>query len=128
MAYRLLSSLDNEDDAQESKVYGSVDSPLNRKYGHPNVTTALLNDGGEAAGHDRGVNNPFADRATAAYWRQVYEGCEYECRHVFDPDLFWSAAEEERLVRKLDMKVCLWAVLAPLPFHHGDCARPRLIV
>jgi hypothetical protein len=54
--------------------------------------------------------NPFSDPDVAAYWISVYEKSQYECRHVVDPKLEWSAAEERKLVRKLDWHVCLWAV------------------
>jgi hypothetical protein len=55
-------------------------------------------------------SNPFADPHVAAYWIGVYEKSHYECRHVVDPKLEWTAAEERKLVRKLDWHVCLWAV------------------
>jgi len=54
--------------------------------------------------------NPFADPDVAEYWRSVYEKSQYECRAVFDPTLEWTAAEEKKLIRKLDWHVCLWAV------------------
>ena len=54
--------------------------------------------------------NPFSDPATAAHWRDVYEKSRYECRHVFDPEMTWTEEEEKRLVRKIDWRVCLWAV------------------
>ncbi|KAF2013951.1 MFS general substrate transporter [Aaosphaeria arxii CBS 175.79] len=55
--------------------------------------------------------NPFSDPETAAHWAGVYEKAEYECRHIFDPTLSWSEAEERALVRKLDGRVCLWACI-----------------
>lgn len=57
--------------------------------------------------------NPFNDQTVALYWRTAYEKSNYECRHVFDPSLTWSEEEEKRLVRKLDWRVCLWAVSEP---------------
>jgi len=54
--------------------------------------------------------NPFNDEAVAQHWAAVYEKSKYECRHVFDPSLTWSEEEEKRLIRKLDWRVCLWAV------------------
>jgi hypothetical protein len=57
--------------------------------------------------------NPFADPDVAAYWATVYEKSSYECRHIFDPALQWTAAEEKKIVRKLDVRVCLWAVSLP---------------
>ncbi len=54
--------------------------------------------------------NPFKEQTAAEHWRKVYEKSSYECRHVFDPSFTWSEEEEKRLVRKLDWRVCLWAV------------------
>lgn len=54
--------------------------------------------------------NPFLDPDVAAYWTTVYEKSQYECRHVFDPSFTWTAEEEKKLVRRLDWRVCLWAV------------------
>lgn len=54
--------------------------------------------------------NPFADPRAAAQWKQLYDDCQYECRHVFDPTLEWTEEEEKRIIRKLDWRVCLWAV------------------
>jgi hypothetical protein len=53
--------------------------------------------------------NPFLDPDVAAYWRGVYDNASYECRHVFDPTFTWSEEEERKLVRRLDLRVCLWA-------------------
>ncbi|KAH7117545.1 major facilitator superfamily domain-containing protein [Dendryphion nanum] len=55
------------------------------------------------------TDNPFADPDVAEYWKNVYNQAHYECRHVFDPKMTWSEAEEKALVRKLDLRVCLWA-------------------
>ena len=55
-------------------------------------------------------SNPFSDPDVAAYYANLYEKSQYECRHVFDPTLEWIAAEEKKLVRKLDWHACLWAV------------------
>lgn len=54
--------------------------------------------------------NPFRDPAIAQHWTEVYEKSQYECRHVFDPSLSWTEEEERRLIRKLDWRVCFWAV------------------
>ncbi|KAK6439457.1 hypothetical protein LTR95_004327 [Oleoguttula sp. CCFEE 5521] len=56
--------------------------------------------------------NPFSDPKIAAHWRQVYEDSQYESRSAFDPDFQWTAAEEKKLVRKLDWRVCLFACVA----------------
>ncbi|CAI4217779.1 unnamed protein product [Parascedosporium putredinis] len=56
-----------------------------------------------------GTPNPFLLPGASEHWREVYEKSEYECRHVFDPDMTWSPAEEKRIIQKLDWHVCLWA-------------------
>ncbi|KAF2716405.1 putative pantothenate transporter [Polychaeton citri CBS 116435] len=55
--------------------------------------------------------NPFLDAKIAEYYRGVYERANYECRHVFDPNLEWTPKEERKLVRKLDWHVCTWACI-----------------
>lgn len=101
MSYQPLTSKDPDDD----KRYGSVDATP------AHSPTALLAGGDELQDFEKAhLSNPFLDPETAAYWRGVYENCDYECRHAFDPKLTWSAKEEQALVRKLDLKVCLWAV------------------
>jgi hypothetical protein len=57
--------------------------------------------------------NPFADPEVAERYAALYEKANYECRHVFDPTMTWTREEERRLVRKIDAKVCLWAVRPP---------------
>ncbi|KAH8203714.1 hypothetical protein TruAng_002127 [Truncatella angustata] len=100
MSYQPLSP----DDPEEHKSYGSTDSS---PKGSP---TALLIENVVLEDFERPQTaNPFLDPETAEYWRKVYDGCQYECRHAFDPNLKWSKREEEELVRKLDWKVCLWA-------------------
>lgn len=54
--------------------------------------------------------NPFTKPHVASYWRQVYEDAQYESRHAFDPTLEWTEQEEKDILRKLDWRVCLWAV------------------
>ncbi|PYH95676.1 permease of the major facilitator superfamily [Aspergillus ellipticus CBS 707.79] len=58
---------------------------------------------------DAHSDNPFTDPDVAERYALIYEKAQYECRHVFDPSLTWSAEEEKALVRKLDWRVCLWA-------------------
>lgn len=54
--------------------------------------------------------NPFEDPDVAERWIATYEESKYECRHVFDPTITWSEEEEKKVIRKLDFRVCLWAV------------------
>jgi hypothetical protein len=56
--------------------------------------------------------NPFSDPKVAEFYREVYETSQYECRGAFDPELEWTPAEEKRIVRKLDLRVCAFACFA----------------
>ena len=58
------------------------------------------------------AKNPFLDPDIATHWRQAYDNAQYECRHVFDPTLTWTEEEEKRVIRKIDWRICAWAVCA----------------
>ncbi|KAI1378359.1 MFS general substrate transporter [Hypoxylon crocopeplum] len=66
-----------------------------------------------AEGEDYGSadNHVFSDPSVAEHWRAVYEKARYENRHRFDPEYKWTAAEERRLVRKIDARIMVWAWL-----------------
>ncbi len=68
-----------------------------------------ISDSDEEGEHFR--KNPFLDPDVAEHWATVYEKSRYECRHVFDPSFTWTEEEERTLVRRLDWRVCLWAVI-----------------
>ncbi|ETI23128.1 hypothetical protein G647_04925 [Cladophialophora carrionii CBS 160.54] len=53
-------------------------------------------------------NHVFSDPKVAEYWRNVYENAHYEGRHRFDPSFTWSATEEKRLKRKIDIRIMAW--------------------
>jgi hypothetical protein len=100
----------------------SSEEPLEEKPQYEEVTTfgdpiPLPKDGANAyASSISDVEsvalrkNPFLDPDVAAHWSTVYEKSRYECRHVFDPDFTWTDDEERKLVRRLDWRVCFWAV------------------
>lgn len=83
---------------------GIVEPPAKQSV----VSSVSLDHGRESEDLDK---NPFLDTKIADHYRKIYEVAKYECRHVFDPDLTWTYAEERRLVRKLDVRVCLWACI-----------------
>ncbi|KAF9260870.1 MFS general substrate transporter [Marasmius fiardii PR-910] len=58
-----------------------------------------------------GRDHPFSDPKIADYWRNVYEDAKYEGRHRFDPNFTWSASEELRMRRKVDLRVITWCWL-----------------
>lgn len=87
--------------------------------GHPSTVkeTGLASSSRASSSDDENLDktskNPFADPVIAAHWRSVYEKAQYESRHVLDEELEWTEKEEKRIVRKLDFRVCLWAVSSP---------------
>jgi hypothetical protein len=98
-------------DGKDVSIYTSAEEVAFSDTGSTTSETQLLSDlaAFEEGGYDD-EKNPFRDPAVARHWREVYEKSQYECRHVFDPSLSWSDEEERRLVRKLDWRICLWAV------------------
>lgn len=56
-------------------------------------------------------HNVFADPDVAAYYKRLYEKADYEGRHVFDPELTWSAQEERTALWKIEWRVSLWACI-----------------
>ena len=48
--------------------------------------------------------NPFSDPDIKDHWVRVYEGAQYECRHIFDADASWTEEEEKKVIRKLDWR------------------------
>jgi hypothetical protein len=110
--------------AHEARSASSLepDSPTNTKDAAVSPPSEL--SGSDESGYST-EKNPFADPETAEHWRQAYEKSQYECRHVFDPTLRWTEEEEKKIVRKLDWRICLWAVsylvvLAPYRPGPGD--------
>jgi hypothetical protein len=67
----------------------------------------------------------FSDPAVADFWRRVYDGAKYENRHRFDPGFKWSAAEERKLLRKIDFRIILWAwvMFCALDLHRRNITR-----
>jgi hypothetical protein len=72
----------------------------------------LKSDGTASSEHSFDEKNPFSDPKVAEYYKGVYETSQYECREAFDPDLEWTPAEEKKIVRKLDARVCAFACFA----------------
>ncbi|KAM3164101.1 hypothetical protein ACU8KH_00997 [Lachancea thermotolerans] len=54
------------------------------------------------------ADNIFADPNVANYYSSIYEKCQYECRHLFDPEFTWSQKEERKVRWKNDWYVTFW--------------------
>ena len=76
--------------------------------------SAVSSDLSGSEDNDFDSKDPFNTPENIAHWKQVYEDASYECRHVFDPTLTWTEEEEKKIIRKLDWRVCLWAVSTSL--------------
>lgn len=74
-----------------------------------NNTSVDERAGGDEAGYGSSDEHIFSDPSLAEYWRGVYEKARYENRHRFDPAYKWTAEEEKKLVRKIDMRIMVWA-------------------
>ncbi|KKP02020.1 major facilitator superfamily transporter [Trichoderma harzianum] len=70
-------------------------------------------------------DHPFADPVMATHWRDIYEKANYENRHRFDPEFKWTAEEEKRLVRKIDLRIMVWAwvMFCALDLHRRNINR-----
>ncbi|KAF9269382.1 MFS general substrate transporter [Marasmius fiardii PR-910] len=58
-----------------------------------------------------GRDHSFSDPKIADYWRNVYESAKYEGRHRYDPSFTWSASEEIRLKKRVDLCIMSWCWL-----------------
>lgn len=76
---------------------------------HNSDTASSTTTKGEVPHHGSYEDHPFAEPATAQYWRDRYEVAKYEGRHRFDPNYTWTAEEEKKLVRRLDWRITFWA-------------------
>ncbi|CDO93559.1 unnamed protein product [Kluyveromyces dobzhanskii CBS 2104] len=69
--------------------------------------------------------NIFKDPCIAQHYSEVYEKCEYECRHLFDPEFTWTKEEEKRVVWKIDWYVTFWTFImfTALDFDRSNIAQ-----
>ncbi|KAJ1028743.1 hypothetical protein NDA16_001908 [Ustilago loliicola] len=96
---------------------------------HGSISSSILDDDKKSAGNGSwspsSNDNPeslindasaplsrthvFQDEKVAEHWRQLYERTSYENRHRFDPNFEWTAAEEKKVLRKVDTRVLVWS-------------------
>ncbi|PHH50564.1 putative transporter YIL166C [Ceratocystis fimbriata CBS 114723] len=105
----------------------------------PNITSAPSKRTGSVAtssSHDTGTqatphvlgstpNHAFSSPSMAEYWREVYNKAQYENRHRFDPDFEWTADEEKKLIRKIDIRIVLlaWVMFCSLDLNRRNINR-----
>jgi hypothetical protein len=106
---------------RQEKNYGSMDTKDAAAF----ESASTSEDSGSGEEFEDIATNPFLNPDVAAHWRQVYEEAEYECRHVFDSTLVWTEREEKAVIRKVDWRICGWAVRDIPPYvsiHEGGQA------
>jgi hypothetical protein len=79
----------------------------------------------EGDGYGSSDEHIFKDPTVANHWRGIYEKANYENRHRFDPEFIWTAEEEKKLVRKIDLRIMLWAwiMFCSLDLHRRNINR-----
>jgi len=60
---------------------------------------------------EKSFDHVFQDPVKLAYYKDLYEKTNYECREYLDPDLTWTAEEERKIVWKNDWYVTFWAFI-----------------
>lgn len=67
----------------------------------------------------------FQDPVVAEHYQKLYELCDYECRHHFDPEFTWTKEEEKKVVWKNDWYVTFWAffMFTALDFDRNNIAQ-----
>ncbi|KAL1901221.1 hypothetical protein Cpir12675_000587 [Ceratocystis pirilliformis] len=70
-------------------------------------------------------NHAFSSPSMAEYWRGVYDKAQYENRHRFDPTFEWTADEEKKLIRKIDIRIVLlaWVMFCSLDLNRRNINR-----
>ena len=95
--------------AMPSAVRSEEAPASNEVAGKESAPASASGDGlVDSEGYGSSDEHIFTDPAVANYWRDVFQTAGYENRHRFDPSFTWSAEEERKLVRKIDLRIMLW--------------------
>ncbi len=87
---------------------GSSNRDSDSKEKAPPAASVSRESLSDADGYGSSDEHVFSDPAVASHWRAVFEKAGYENRHRFDPSFKWTAEEEKKLVRKIDLRIMLW--------------------
>ncbi|CUM68114.1 uncharacterized protein PRCAT00005831001 [Priceomyces carsonii] len=68
-------------------------------------------DIGSDSSEEKSLFHVFQDPVAREYYTKLYDQSNYECRHLLDPDLEWTEAEEKKILRKNDWYVTFWAFI-----------------
>lgn len=103
------------------KHRGSAEETPNGSSHDTSAAASVVDNDGYGSTDD----HIFKDPVVAQMWAGVYEKANYENRHRFDPNLRWSAAEEKKLLRKIDLRIMTWAwvMFCALDIHRRNINR-----
>ncbi|RCK65338.1 hypothetical protein Cantr_01260 [Candida viswanathii] len=83
-------------------------TPLTKTFDATDITYL---DSHSTLESDQLAKNPFLDPKVEEYYRGLYEESKYESYLAFDPQFEWTAEEEKRVKRKLNIRVALTACI-----------------
>lgn len=96
--------------AATSQEDSSSNRVSDRKEGISSAASVSQESLTDSEGYGSSTEHVFSDPAVASHWRNVFEKAGYENRHRFDPSFTWTAEEERKLLRKIDLRIMLWCV------------------
>lgn len=106
---RLISSRSNSNQ-DTTRLSQSSGRDENEPIGKDKDVTVTYCDE-ESLSSSSSDDHVFKDPNLADHYRRLYESTDYECRHLFDPEMTWTEAEEKKVVRKNDWYVTFWAFI-----------------
>ena len=119
---KVVSSIDTPSSGSLSDVKGVSSPARSGSISHVSISDEIS---GKKDEYGSTPDHVFTDPAIAAHWAGVYERADYENRHRFDPSFQWDAAEERKLVRKIDFRIMFWAwiMFCSLDLHRKNINR-----
>ncbi|KAI1854024.1 hypothetical protein JX265_003652 [Neoarthrinium moseri] len=103
----------------------STDEKHGVPAGYVSNSDSVQTSNADSDGYGSTEDHIFKDPAVASHWISVYEAATYENRHRFDPEFQWTAAEEKKLLRKIDFRIMTWAwiMFCALDIHRKNINR-----
>lgn len=75
------------------------------------VENESLDFASDASSNEKRVDHVFQDPVASAFYTNLYEKSQYECRNHVDGELTWNYEEEKKITRKNDYYVTFWAFI-----------------
>ncbi|KAK3984423.1 major facilitator superfamily domain-containing protein [Cladorrhinum sp. PSN332] len=117
-----------------AEIPAAPPSPFNDK---PDIKDKILYSGpdsgasvdeeslADADGYESTGNHIFSDPSVAKHWRGVYKKAAYENRHRFQSEFQWTAEEEKKVLKKIDVRIMIlaWIMFCALEIHRRNIHR-----